>query len=91
MPKAKATSKTKEDEGNKNVGADLSYNEAHTALQLALSALQATDLDVETMTCLYRQARAYLDRCEAVLAHVEQEVMLWQEGEMAAVPFQELT
>ena len=91
MPKAKATSKTKEDEGNKNVGADLSYNEAHTALQLALSALQATDLDVEAMTCLYRQARAYLDRCEAVLAHVEQEVMLWQEGEMAAVPFQELT
>jgi exodeoxyribonuclease VII small subunit len=91
MPKAKATSKTKEDEGNKNVGADLSYNEAHTALQLALSALQATDLDVEAMTCLYRQARAYLDRCEAILAHVEQEVMLWQEGEMAAVPFQELT
>ena len=43
------------------------------------------------MTGLYRQARAYLDRCEAVLANVEQEVMLWQEGEMAAVPFKELT
>jgi exodeoxyribonuclease VII small subunit len=91
MPKAKATNKAKEDEGSENVGADLSYNEAHTALQLALSALQATDLDVEAMTGLYRQARAYLDRCEAVLAHVEQEVMLWQEGEMAAVPFKELT
>ena len=91
MPKAKATNKAKEDEGSENVGADLSYNEAHTALQLALSALQATDLDVEAMTGLYRQARAYLDRCEAILAHVEQEVMLWQEGEMAAVPFKELT
>ena len=91
MPKAKATSKTKEDEGIQNVGGDLSYNEAHTALQLALSALQATDLDVEAMTGLYRQARAYLDRCEAVLANVEQEVMLWQEGEIAVVPFKELT
>ena len=91
MPKAKATSKTKENEGYENVGADLSYNEAHTALQLALSALQATDLDVEAMTGLYRQARAYLDRCEAVLAHVEQEVMLWKERDMAVVPFKELT
>jgi exodeoxyribonuclease VII small subunit len=91
MPKAKATSKTKEDEGSQNVDADLSYDEAHTALQLALSALQATDLDVEAMTGLYRQARAYLDRCEAVLAHVEQEVMMWQEGEIAVVPFKELT
>ena len=91
MPKAKATSKSKEDENCKVVGADLSYNEAHTALQLALSALQATDLDVEEMTGLYRKARAYLDRCEAVLAHVEQEVMLWQEGDMTVVPFKELT
>jgi exodeoxyribonuclease VII small subunit len=90
MPKPKATSKTKENEGGKNVGADLSYNEAHTALQLALSALQATDLDVEAMTGLYRQARAYLDRCEAILAHVEQEVMLWQEGDIAVVPFKDL-
>ena len=91
MSKAKATSKTKENESFESVGADLSYNEAHTALQLALSALQATDLDVEAMTGLYRQARAYLDRCEAILAHVEQEVMLWQEGEIAVVPFKELT
>ena len=91
MPKAKATNKAKEDEGSENVGADLSYNEAHTALQLALSALQATDLDVESMTGLYRQARAYLDRCEAILAHVEQEVMLWQEGDNAVVPFKDLT
>ena len=91
MPKSKATSKTKEEEGSKNVGTDLSYNEAHTALQLALSTLQATDLDVEAMTGLYRQARAYLNRCEAVLAHVEQEVMLWQEGDNAVVPFKDLT
>ena len=91
MSKAKATSKTKENESFESVGADLSYNEAHTALQLALSALQATDLDVEATTGLYRQARAYLDRCEAILAHVEQEVMMWQEGEIAVVPFKELT
>ena len=91
MPKAKATSKTQENESIENIGADLSYTEAHTALHLALSALQATDLDVEAMTGLYRQARAYLDRCEAVLAHVEQEVMLWHEGEIAVVPFKELT
>ena len=91
MPKAKATSKTQENESIENIGADLSYNEAHTALQLALAALQATDLDVEAMTGLYRQARAYLDRCEAVLAHVEQEVMLWHEGEIAVVPFKEHT
>jgi exodeoxyribonuclease VII small subunit len=91
MSKAKATSKTKENESFESVGADLSYNEAHTALQLALSALQATDLDVEATTGLYRQARAYLDRCEAILAHVEQEVMLWQEGDIAVVPFKDLT
>ena len=91
MPKAKATSKTKENESFESDGADLSYNEAHTALQLALSALQATDLDVEAMTGLYRQARSYLDRCEAILAHVEQEVMLWQEGDIAVVPFKDLT
>ena len=91
MPKAKVTSQTSKDASSKVHGVDLSYNEAHTALQVALSALQATDLDVEAMTGLYRQARAYLNRCEAVLAHVEQEVMLWQEGDNAVVPFKDLT
>jgi hypothetical protein len=42
--------------------ADLTYNEAHTALQLTLAALQANDLNVEELTDLYRQARTYLER-----------------------------
>ena len=68
------------------VAADLSYNEAHTALQLTLAALQASDLDVEEMTGLYRRARAYLERCEAVLASVEQEVLLWDGSSALATP-----
>ncbi|MDA0717339.1 MAG: exodeoxyribonuclease VII small subunit [Cyanobacteria bacterium] len=91
MPKVKDTSKTKDNERSKAIGADLSYNEAHTALQLTLSALQATDLDVEAMTGLYRQARAYLDRCEEILANVEQEVMLWQGGDVEVFPINDLT
>ncbi len=68
-----------------NTAADLTYNEAHTALQLTLAALQASDLDVEQMTSLYRQARTYLERCEAVLATVEQEVLLWDESNESIV------
>ncbi len=64
-----------------NTAATLSYNEAHTALQLTLAALQANDVDVEEMTALYRQARLYLDRCEAVLQSVEQEVLQWEEAQ----------
>ena len=68
--------------------ADLTYNEAHTALQLTLAALQANDLDVEQLTDLYRQARTYLERCDTVLSAVEQEVLLWdganQEDEVMA-------
>lgn len=60
--------------------ADLTYNEAHTALQLTLAALQANDLDVEQLTDLYRQARTYLERCDTVLSAVEQEVLLWDEA-----------
>lgn len=66
------------------VAADLTYNEAQTALQLTLAALQTNDLDVEEMTGLYRRARAYIERCEAVLASVEQELLLWDEGNEAA-------
>jgi exodeoxyribonuclease VII small subunit len=90
MPKAKATSKTSGSATDKDIGVDLSYNEAHTALQLTLAALQATDLDVEAMTGLYRQARAYMERCETVLDNVEQEVMVWQEGETDLHPFTDL-
>lgn len=69
--------------------ADLTYNEAQTALQLTLAALQANDLDVEEMTGLYRRARAYIERCEAVLASVEQELLLWDDSSEAAGPMPE--
>lgn len=59
--------------------ADLTYNEAHTALQLTLAALQANDLNVEELTDLYRQARTYLERCDTVLSEIEQEVLLWDD------------
>lgn len=71
------------------IAADLTYNEAQTALQLTLAALQATDLDVEEMTGLYRRARAYIERCEAVLASVEQELLLWDDTSEAAGPMPE--
>jgi exodeoxyribonuclease VII small subunit len=79
MPKAKSTK-------NSSGEVDLSYNEAHTALQLTLAALQANDLDVEEMAGLYRRARGYLDRCEALLTKVEEEVMVWNEGSETPVP-----
>jgi exodeoxyribonuclease VII small subunit len=69
--------------------ADLTYNEAQTALQLTLAALQANDLDVEEMTGLYQRARAYIERCEAVLASVEQELLLWDDSSEAAAPMRE--
>jgi exodeoxyribonuclease VII small subunit len=55
----------------------LSFQDAHTALQLAMAQLQASDLDVEQMAGLYQRARAYADHCEAVLARVEQDVIEW--------------
>lgn len=79
MPKAKSTK-------NSSGEIDLSYNEAHTALQLTLAALQANDLDVEEMAGLYRRARGYLDRCEVLLTKVEEEVMVWNEGSETPVP-----
>jgi exodeoxyribonuclease VII small subunit len=57
--------------------AELSYRQAQTALELTLAELQTHDLDVEAMASLYRRAQAYADRCEALLGHVEQEVMQW--------------
>jgi exodeoxyribonuclease VII small subunit len=55
----------------------LSFQEARTALELAMAQLQANNLEVEQMTGLYRRARAYAERCEAVLDAVQQDVIQW--------------
>lgn len=60
--------------------ADLSYNQARTALDLVLAGLQARDLDVEEMAQLYRQGQAYVRYCVSILDRVEQEVLLWDAG-----------
>lgn len=94
MPKAKPSSQRSQratSPPDSTAAADLSYNEAHTALQLTLAALQSNDLDVEEMTGLYRRARTYLERCEAVLSSVEQEVLLWDDSREAAQPMPEST
>jgi exodeoxyribonuclease VII small subunit len=56
---------------------DLSFREAQVALELVLSQLQASDLDVEAMVELHRRGQAYAERCETLLSQVEQEVRLW--------------
>lgn len=91
MPKAKPrpTTSTRGDDAAAKAAADLTYNEAQTALQLTLAALQANDLDVEEMTGLYRRARAYIERCETVLGSVEQELLLWDDSSEAAGPIPE--
>lgn len=55
----------------------LNFRQARTALDLVLAQLQASDLEVEAMATLVRQAQRYADRCEAVLRQVEQDVMQW--------------
>ena len=57
--------------------AGLSFQEARTALELAMAQLQAESLEVEEMAGLYQRAEAYANRCEAVLRQVEQEVIEW--------------
>ena len=57
--------------------AQLSFQEARIAMELSLGQLQAADLEVEAMAGHYRRALTYLERCEAVLAQVEQEVIEW--------------
>jgi exodeoxyribonuclease VII small subunit len=56
---------------------NLSFNEARTALELAMAKLQASDLEVEEMAALYRRAEAYAERCRSVLERVEQDVIEW--------------
>lgn len=55
----------------------LRYQEARTALELAMAQLQSPDLEVEEMAGLYRRAEAYAERCAAVLGQVEQDVIEW--------------
>jgi exodeoxyribonuclease VII small subunit len=55
----------------------LSFNEARTALELAMAKLQSSELEVEEMATLYRRAEAYANRCSDVLEGVEQEVIEW--------------
>ena len=55
----------------------LSFQDARTALELAIAQLQSEALEVEEMAGLYRRAEAYARRCEAVLQQVEQQVIQW--------------
>ena len=55
----------------------LSFNEARTALELAMAKLQSSELEVEEMATLYRRAEAYANRCSDVMEGVEQEVIEW--------------
>ncbi|WP_411877037.1 exodeoxyribonuclease VII small subunit [Vulcanococcus limneticus] len=61
----------------------LSYQEARTALELALAKLQSSELEVEDMAGLYRRAQAYAERCETVLQQVEQDVIEWDPQTLA--------
>jgi exodeoxyribonuclease VII small subunit len=65
---------------------DLSFREAQVALELVLSQLQASDLDVEAMVDLHRRGQAYAERCETLLNAVEQEVLLWDPDDPDAAP-----
>lgn len=66
--------------------AGLSFQEARTALQIAMARLQADDLEVEEMAGLYQRAEAYANRCEAVLQRVEQEVIEWEARSTSTSP-----
>ena len=57
----------------------LSFNEARTALELAIGKLQTSDLEVEEMASLYQRAEAYAERCRNVLERVEQDVIEWDQ------------
>ncbi len=88
--KAKTESKTKQPisdpETEQSIAADLSYGEARMALELTLAQLQASDLDVESMTGLFSRAQSYAARCETLLMQVEQEVALWDSDNPEQAP-----
>jgi len=64
----------------------LSFQEARTALELAMAQLQSDALEVEEMANHYRRAEAYAKRFEAVLQQVEQEVIQWDAEDTAPTP-----
>ena len=83
---SKTTSKTADKAAGDSTGLDpnwladvegLSFQDARTALELAMAQLQSDALEVEEMAGLYRRAEAYARRCEAVLQQVEQQVIQW--------------
>ena len=88
--KAKTESKTKQTtpdpETEQSIAADLSYGEARMALELTLAQLQASDLDVESMTGLFSRAQSYAARFETLLMQVEQEVALWDSDNPEQAP-----
>ena len=73
-PSRRSASRSK---GEATLPQELSYSEAHTALELALAQLQSSDLPVEAMADLYQRARGYAERCEQVLEQIEQTIELW--------------
>ena len=77
-PKPKRRRKTVDPESQWQAEVEqLSFNEARTALELAMAKLQSSELEVEEMATLYRRAEVYANRCSAVLEGVEQEVIEW--------------
>jgi exodeoxyribonuclease VII small subunit len=77
-PKPKRRRSTVDPEGQwQSEVEQLSFNEARTALELAMAKLQSSELEVEEMATLYRRAEAYANRCSAVLEAVEQDVIEW--------------
>ena len=77
---------TPDPETEQSIAADLSYGEARMALELTLAQLQASDLDVESMTGLFSRAQSYAARCENLLMQVEQEVALWDSDNPEQAP-----
>jgi exodeoxyribonuclease VII small subunit len=75
-----------EPHGGTELADSLNYNEARTALDLALAQLQSSDLAVEAMAGLYQRAQAYANRCEAILDAVEHQVLTWDTTDPASKP-----
>ncbi|MCP9849882.1 exodeoxyribonuclease VII small subunit [Cyanobium sp. Morenito 9A2] len=83
---AASTSSNAADADWSDVIASLSYQQARTAMDLAIAQLQAEDLEVEQMVDLYRRALAYAERCEQVLDGVEQVVLHLDPSTLTVIP-----
>lgn len=84
MPDSKPKSKRRSASRDNNADwledvQQLSYQDARTALDLAMAQLQSSDLEVEQIADLYRRAEAYAQRCQSVLESVEQQVIEWDD------------